>query len=225
MLPEEDDVVGALPQGRQRERHQREPMVEVLAEAPEAARQEQVVAGRRDDLHIDRLVPRGPEAPHRAVVDGGEELGLERQREEAHLVEQHGPVLGELEQAGLPLPRVGERPPLVAEQLGLEQGLGDRGAVHGNEGAVGARTRAVNDARHQPLARAGLAEDQDGRKPPGRPLALDELLYRFPDGDDPFALADQCVHRPRFYVRRGDGGGQSGEIGHLATGQAFRVGA
>ena len=78
----------------------------------------------------------------------------------ADLVEEHGPPGGRLEQAGLGLVGAGERALLVAEQLALEQALGERRAVDGDEAA---RSRAATgggcSSRHHLLADAGLAQD------------------------------------------------------------------
>ena len=59
--------------------------------------------------------------------------------------------------------RAGERALLVAEQLGLEDRLGDRGAVDRDERALRARAVVVERAREQLLAGAALAEQQHGR--------------------------------------------------------------
>ena len=59
--------------------------------------------------------------------------------------------------------RARERAFDVAEQLGLEQVLGHRAAVDRDERLVLARARAVNGAREQLLAGAGLAGDQHAR--------------------------------------------------------------
>ncbi len=53
--------------------------------------------------------------------------------------------------------RAGERALLVAEELGLEQRLGNRGAVDGDERPVGAVARGMQRAREQFLAGAALA--------------------------------------------------------------------
>ena len=50
-------------------------------------------------------------------------------RQVADLVEEEGAAVGELEAAGTGADGAGERPLLVPEQLALEQGGGDRGAV------------------------------------------------------------------------------------------------
>ena len=55
---------------------------------------------------------------------------------------------------------VGEGAPLVAEQLALDQPVGDRGAVDGDEGTLAARPQIVDGPRDQLLAGAALAPDQ-----------------------------------------------------------------
>ena len=59
----------------------------------------------------------------------------------------------------------GERAAHVAEQLGLEQRLGNRAAVERDEPLRAARAVVMDGARHDFLARAGLAghEDRAGR--------------------------------------------------------------
>jgi hypothetical protein len=54
----------------------------------------------------------------------------------------------------------GERALLVAEQLALEQRLGERAHVHGDERARAPRRQAVDAARDQLLARAALPLDE-----------------------------------------------------------------
>jgi hypothetical protein len=61
----------------------------------------------------------------------------------------------------------------VAEQLGLQEMLGQGGAVDGHERLGGALAVGVNGPRHELLPRAGLVEDEDvGFRPRG---LLDEL--------------------------------------------------
>ena len=61
------------------------------------------------------------------------------ERQVADLVEQQRPLVGAADQAGPVLARVGEGAPAVAEQLALDQRLGQRGAVDGHELAGPAR--------------------------------------------------------------------------------------
>ena len=83
-------------------------------------------------------------------------------------------------QAGARRLGVGEGALLVAEQLGLDERLRQRGAVHLDERAVAAAAGGVQRARDVALAAAGLAEQQHGRRRRTRPAgrardALDEL--------------------------------------------------
>jgi hypothetical protein len=78
----------------------------------------------------------------------------------ANLVEeQHAPV-GLLDPSGLGHDRAGERAALVAEQLRLEQLVGERRAVDGNERAQAAARRVVNESRHDFLPGTRFAREQ-----------------------------------------------------------------
>ena len=65
--------------------------------------------------------------------------------------------------AGLARHRAGEGALLVAEQFGLEQVVGNRRAVDGDERPVGPLAERVKRAREQFLAGAALAFEQHGR--------------------------------------------------------------
>ena len=73
------------------------------------------------------------------------------------------PPCGVLEAARLLAHGAGERALLVAEQLALEQVLGQRAAVHLDPRPGRAAAREVDRAREQVLAGAALAAQQHGR--------------------------------------------------------------
>ena len=104
-----------------------------------------VLPSRRTDLLLEHL----------------EQLGLRALREKAYLVEEQGAPMRCLDQAGLGLAGVGERAPLEAEQLRLEQGPGNGGAVDVDERPRRAWAGAVNDPGEQALSGARFSEDQD----------------------------------------------------------------
>src|SRR5258708_37335390 len=79
-----------------------------------------------------------------------------------HLVEKQGPAPGQLHEAGLAPPRARERTGFVPEQLGLEQRIGNGGAVDGHEGRGRVTALVVDAAREHLLARAGFAQQQHG---------------------------------------------------------------
>ena len=104
------------------------------------------------------------------LLDQAQDLGLQRQRQVADLVQEQRAVVGHLGLAHLAPARAGEGALLVAEQLVLEQRLGDGGAVDGHEGALGAVGELVQRAGQQLLAGAALAQQQHGGVGGGRPL-------------------------------------------------------
>src|SRR5205085_1266490 len=88
------------------------------------------------------------------VLEDLEELGLQRGVHLADLVEEDGPLVGELELARLLAGGAGEGAPLVAEELGLEQLAGQRGAVDLDERLSAPRRPLVQGARDAFLADA-----------------------------------------------------------------------
>src|SRR4051812_8265656 len=65
-----------------------------------------------------------------------------------------------LEASRARLGRAGERPRLVTEQFGLDQRLGQGGAVHDDQRLIPARTQPVEALGNELLAGAALADDQ-----------------------------------------------------------------
>ncbi len=160
MLDQCRKVVPSRSQWRQRDREDAQAVVQVAAEFSGVHHLRQVPVGRGDDPHVrpDRLVPADPLKP--TILQHPEHLRLGQRRHVADLVEEQRPAVALLEDADPLAIGAGERPLLMAEQLALEQGLGDRGAVDGQEGAGRAATVLVDCPGHQFLARAALAQDQ-----------------------------------------------------------------
>ena len=75
----------------------------------------------------ERLGP--ADALELVLLQDAEDLGLRRQGQLADLVEEDRAPGGALEPAGLLAVGAGERAPLVAEQLALDQALGQGAAV------------------------------------------------------------------------------------------------
>ena len=95
-----------------------------------------------------------------AFLDRAQELDLRGQRQFADLVEEQRAAGGFDELAGMALGRAGERALLVAEQDRLDEVVGDGAAVDRDERLGAALAGAVDGARDQLLADAGLALDQ-----------------------------------------------------------------
>ena len=104
-----------------------------------------------------------PVPPTRRIVpllERPEKLALEGQRELADLIQEQRPPVGQLDQARFRLDRAREGALLVTEQLALQKLFGQRGAVDGHERLGGALAVRMDGARHQLLARPGLAQDE-----------------------------------------------------------------
>ena len=132
---EQRDVVSPRAQRGKGERDDREAVVEVLAEGALVDAPGERPVGRGDDADVDGAARARAHAPYRARLDGAEELGLQRERHLADLVEEERAAVRLLEDALAVRRRAGERAPHVAEELTLDQVLGDGSAVDGDEGA------------------------------------------------------------------------------------------
>ena len=117
--------------------------------------------GRADDARVDRngLAPADP-LDH-PLLQEAQQFHLQRQRDVADLVEEERAAMGELDLALGRLDRAGEGALLIAEQLSLEQILGDGGAVDRDKSSRAAATGLVDAAGEQFLAGAGRAEQHD----------------------------------------------------------------
>ena len=87
------------------------------------------------------------EATKSLLLEHLEDLRLHARVEIADLVEEQRAARGLFELAGLALHGAGERPPLVSEQLGFEQLLGECRAVERDERPVAAWRGAMDEAR------------------------------------------------------------------------------
>ena len=121
------DVLPPLAQRREVDVEHVEPVVQVVPERrPGRPPRERPVGGGDDaHVHLDRLGAADPEEG--PALQHAQQLGLRGRRDLADLVEEDGAGVGQLEPAQPPLGGAGEGALLVAEQLALEQGLGQRG--------------------------------------------------------------------------------------------------
>ena len=140
-----------------------EPIEEILAHRVGGDHRPQIAVGRRHDARVHPPHRRGAHAAEGALLEKREQLRLRAEREVADLVEEQGPSVGDLDQAQLPLARVREGAALVAEQLALDQRLGNGGAVQLHERTGRARRAVVQHARDRLLAGAALSRDQHHR--------------------------------------------------------------
>jgi len=158
------DVLLALPQGRDVDRHDVEPVEEILPEAalPDVLLEVAVGGGHEPDVHLDRLD--AADALELVVLDHPQELHLHLPGQIADLVEEERPLVRELEAPGLAGDGPREGALLVAEQLALDEVLGDRRAVDLDEGVVLSGAAGVDRVGHEFLPRPRLAGDEDRRR-------------------------------------------------------------
>jgi hypothetical protein len=198
VLREERDVGAALAEGRHAQPEQLEPVEEIEPEHPCGALRLEITVARRD--HAD-VRPRLRAIPERAVVpvlEEPEQRHLALRRKRVDLVEEQCPPLGERHEPGLVLTRIGERAAAVAEQLVLDERLGERAAVHGEERVSAPRARVVEGARDEVLPGPGLPLDDDGHVVGGDlPDRLQHLheLARLSDHDPPGSQRAESVAR------------------------------
>src|SRR5262245_44767089 len=164
VLDECRNVLAPLAERRHVDGHDVEPVVEVLTERALAHRAPEIHVRRRQDPHVDRHRADPAEPLDLALLQDAQELRLQVEAQGADLVEEQRAAVGELEAAELLGVRAGEGALLVAEQLRLDQRLGDRRHVDGHERLPAALAPRVDRPRYQLLAGAALARDQDGRR-------------------------------------------------------------
>src|SRR5262249_56471893 len=162
VLGEGRNVLAAIAQWGQHYLDDVEPIEEILAEAALREQRRQIAVGGRDDAHVDGGRLRRAEAADLAALERAQELDLERGGHLRDLVQEQRAAVGFLEEAELGDRGAGEGPAHVPEQLGLEQGLGHRAAVHRHEWARRARARMMNGLGDDLLAGARLALDAMG---------------------------------------------------------------
>ena len=119
--------------------------------------------GGRDHAHVHGDLAFSAQPAHAGVLQHAQQLGLRAHRHFGDLIQQQRAVLRQLEAAGAPLHRAGERALFVTEQLALHQRFGQRRAIDGDERPVAPRAQVMNGARHQFLARAAFPVDQHRR--------------------------------------------------------------
>jgi hypothetical protein len=122
-------------------------------------------------------------------------------RHVSHFIQKQCAALGHLESAGAVGVRARERAFDVAKQFGLQQLLGQRGAVDGDERFVAAQALLVDGAGDQFLAGAALALDEDGH------IARGDFFDELADGAHGFRGAEERAGfgtplqpQPQFFV-------------------------
>ena len=180
VIGQNDHVSPPLPQGRQGQDLEGEPVQKILLEFALPGQDPQIqVGGAQDpDIHLHR-----PGAAHPLedpVLHHPQDLFLGLQGNQPDLVQEQGPPVGGLEPAGPAAGGAGKGPGLVSEQLRFHQGGGQGRAVECGQGGLPAGREIVEPGRGQLLAGAPLPDEENRPVHPGHPgetlLKIQELL-------------------------------------------------
>src|SRR6185437_12622076 len=148
---------------RQVQRENVEAVEEIAAEGAALHLLLEITVRGREDASVDRDRLGAAHWNHLALLQYAQELHLGGWRGFADLVEKERSLLRGLEETALVLHRAGERSLHVAEELTLEQALGQGAAVDRVERFVGAIRELVDVARYDLLSRSRLAlNEHDG---------------------------------------------------------------
>src|SRR3954462_13089715 len=116
-----------------------EAVVEVLPEVAARDAVGEIAVGGGHDAYVDAPALVLADAANLALLQRPQQLDLHTRGDLADFVEQQRAAVRRLEQPGTVDGRARERAARVAEELALEQCLGDSAAVDGDEGPGGAR--------------------------------------------------------------------------------------
>ena len=153
------NVLAPLRQRRHPDRHHRQPVIEILAEAALGDLLFEVARGRGDDADVDIDLGGAAGALEGLVDQHAQNLVLGLARHVGDFVDEQRAAMGLFQRAGLArLLAIGL---LDAEQFDFHPLRRDRRGVDDDERSLGAGRGIVQRARGQFLAGAGRADDQD----------------------------------------------------------------
>ena len=136
VLGQQRDVLAPLAQRRQPHRDDVDAVEQVLAERALGHHLRQVPVGRGDDADVGLDLVGAAEPAEPALLQHAQQLHLHERAHLADLVEEDVPFSATSISPFLLVSAPGERAAHVAEQLGLEQRLGQRAAVERDERPV-----------------------------------------------------------------------------------------
>ena len=151
------NILPPLAQGRNTQRHHREPIEQILPEAPGGDFGLQIAIGGGNDPHIHIHPGRAANAGKTLILQRAHDLALGFQRHIRHLIEQQRAAMGTLQHASTARP-IGRG--FDAEKLFLDPRRVHRGAIDRDKGAIHPAGACMDHPRHHLLARTGRARDE-----------------------------------------------------------------
>ena len=188
IVGQQDNILLALPQGRNGYLDDVQAPVEVGAELLLFDELDEVLVGGGSDAHIHMLESVAPHRDITLILQHVQDFGLKRQGQLADLVQKEGTAVGVLDEPGTPLGvGAGKGPRDIAEKLAFQQVFGDRGAVDGKKGLVPAQAVPVEGLGQEALARTRFAQDQHVQ------VHVHSFLQLFQAGLKSLSAADNLV--------------------------------
>ncbi len=197
MLNQQRDVADALAQRRNAQSNNVQPEIQVFAEKPRFDLRLQIAVGRGNESHVHASVSAvRADALNFAGLKKAEQHDLHARAHLADFVEEHGAVGCHLEQARLVAIRAGEAAAHVSEQLRLDQGIRQSGAVQRHERPGRPAAALMDQTSDNFFADACFASYQDLRV--GARGAIDIRL----DRSNGFAMTDEADFLLSFQSRQ-----------------------
>ena len=179
VLDQDGNVLAALPQGGHGDLEDVQPVIEVLAKPTVGEHLSEVAIRGADHPDIDTQRPAAAEWPELPLLQHTQQFRLHREGKVPDLIEEQAPAVGQLEQALAIAVGTREGAADVPEKLALQQRLGDRRAVLGDERPRTPGSIEMERSGHELLAGAALSLDQDREARLGGPFQqLEDLLHR-----------------------------------------------
>ena len=179
----------AIPERRNVHRDFGDAVVEVFAEHSLRNQILRILIGRTNHANVDGNLLASADALDDSLLQEAKQLRLQCHRHVADLVEEQCAAVGDFDLADRLFVCTREGTFLVAEQLGLEQILGDRSAVYRDEVALSPRAQSMQCAREQLLASAAFSQQQRGD------IRRRNLLDHAANGEHTVAGSDNAVKR------------------------------
>ena len=155
-------VPDAVTERRQLQRDGAETIVEILAKLSPGAHRGEILVRCRDQAAVHGHRLRAAHALQCLLLEDAQQLRLHGEAHIPDFVEEERPAARQLEAADLAPDRAGKSPPLVPEELALQEVLVEGRAVQADEGAVAVGARVVDDFCDDFLARAGPPRRRTG---------------------------------------------------------------
>ena len=196
VVGQQGNILAPLFQPRQRQGDDIQAVIQIFAEGAVGHGGFEIVVGRGQDAHVDRLGARGPDRPHRLFLQHAQQLDLQCQRHIADFIQKQGAAIGGLEQADMIGGRAGKRAAQMAEQFRFKQLFWNRAAVDGNEWRLASRAGPVDGARQHFLAGTAFTANQHTRIRGGDNARFFHQLSHAPAAvHDPILPVAIVVHR------------------------------